>query len=194
MITATTFLQCTAISLGLLAASAGPIGAQSKSMDTKGEGMPMMLDMDAANVPRVPPVAGYADGQKIYFIHTEVSDPEIGDVMTRMMDSPVPVLPSLAGATKDMVAKVWAFTNGVQPGGARGPLDFQPDVFDHPVGSGGYRPLRRLYLVTWSEGADARLLTSAGELDAAHAAGEITIERTDVVVNAPLLTWPGGQR
>ena len=47
----------------------------------------MMGDMDMSAVPRIPPVAGYAAGERIFFLHTEVSDPEIGRIMTEMMDS-----------------------------------------------------------------------------------------------------------
>lgn len=200
-------LRWATVSLVLLAVAAGPVAAQSaqtkpgkkkstsmEMMSGKKKGMSMMMGMDASKIPRVPPVAGYAEGRRIFFIHTEVSDPKIGRIMTDMMNSPVPVVPSLAAAGEDMVASVWAFTNGVRPKGPRGPLDFQPDVFDHPVGSDGYRPLRRIHLVTWAEGARARLLKSAREVRAAMAAGEVAVERTDVVVNMPFLTWPGGKR
>lgn len=173
--------------------AAGPVGAQSMSMGSD-DGMSMMGDIDISSIPRVPSVAGYVDGERIFFIHTEVSDAEIGAVMTDMMGSPVPVVPTLADAPATMVAKVWAFTNGIKPDGPRGPLDFQPDVFDYPVGADGYRPLRELDLVTWNEGTEPRLLTSAAEVMEAIASNEVTIENTGVVVNAPFLTWPGGQR
>jgi hypothetical protein len=182
------------VAFGVFAASISAVAAQSMSMGSGGGGMMMIGEMDTSQVPRVPPVAGYAEGVQIFFIHTEVSDPEIGRIMTGMMGSPVPVVPSLAEAGEGLLARVWAFSNGVQPKGPRGPLDFQPDVFDHPVGSDGYRPLRMLYLATWADGAASRLLTSAADVEAAIAAGELTEERTGVVVNAPFLTWPGGQR
>ncbi len=114
----------------------------------------VMGDMDMSEVPYIPPVAGYAEGERIFFLHTEVSDPEIGRIMTEMMDSPVPVVASLAKAPEEMLAIVYAFTNGVQPDGPRGPLDFQPDVFDNPPGTPGYTPLRKLVLVTLSRRPD----------------------------------------
>ena len=40
----------------------------------------------------------------------------------------------------------------------------------------------------------ARVLKSAAEVKDAEAKGELTIERPRVVVNMPMLTWPGGQR
>jgi hypothetical protein len=86
------------------------------------------------------------------------------------------------------------FTNDIQPDGPRGPLDFQPDVFDAPPGSTGYSPLRAVTLVTWKEEAQASLLTSATEVEAAIQRGEITIAASEVVVNMPFVTWPGGER
>jgi hypothetical protein len=163
-------------------------------MGSNDRGMNMMGDTDTSKIPRVPPVAGYAEGELVYFIHTEVSDPEIGAVMTDMMGSPVPVVPELADAPETMLARVWAFTNGVQPDGPRGPLGFQPDIFDNPVGTDGYRPLRSLILVSWGVGSEPRLLTSAAALEDSIAQGEVAVEETGIVVNAPLLTWPAGQR
>jgi hypothetical protein len=141
----------------------------------------------------VPPVDGYLEGRSIRFIHTEASDPQVAQLLTRMMGSPVLVVPSLARATDDMLADVFVFRNGVA---GRGPFDFQPDVFDGPPGTGtaGYRPLRRLSLVSWKNPRAAREFTTAAEVREALARGEITVERPGVVVNMPLLTWPGGHR
>lgn len=191
--------------LALATAVTGPAAGQGTRMDMSGadgmrmdspgpDGMGMMDDVDTSSIPRVPPVAGYADGTRIFFVHTEVSDPQIGSLMTEMMGSPVPVVPALAGVPESVLANVWVFTNGVKPEGPRGPLDFQPDVFDRPAGAEGYSPLRVLNLVTWKDGAEPRLLQSAAEVNAALESGEVSIERTDVVANMPFLTWPGGHR
>ncbi len=154
----------------------------------------MMGDMDMSAVPRIPPVAGYAAGERIFFVHTEVSDPEIGRIMTEMMDSPVPVVPILAKAPEEMLATVYVFANGLQPDGPHGPLDYQPDVFDHPPGTTGYTPLRKIVIVTWRDGATARILESAAEVTAALQAGDLAAEEPGVVANMPFVTWPGGQR
>lgn len=55
-------------------------------------------------------------------------------------------------------------------------------------------PLRVVHLVRWKHPEFARDLRSVGEVRAAEAKGEVTIERTGVVVNMPMLTWPGGRR
>ena len=75
-----------------------------------------------------------------------------------------------------------------------GPLGFQPDVFDNPPGTEGYSPLRAVHLVTWEASSSPRVLTSAGEVQAAAEQGELTIKETGIVVHMPFLTWPDGQR
>ena len=80
-------------------------------------------------------------------------------MLTAMMDSPVIVVPALADVPESSLDNVFVFTNGVRPDGARGPMGFQPDVFDTALGQPGYTPVRRVNLVRWSDDADARLLT-----------------------------------
>lgn len=181
-----------ASALALALPASVPAAAQGMQMDTGP--MQMMGGAAPADVPRVPPVAGYSEGEPVFFIHTEVSDPQIGETLTTMMGSPVPIVPALADASDEMLASVYVFTNGMEPDGPRGPLGYQPDVFDRPVGVDGYSPLRELVLTTWSETAEPPVLTSAGDIEAAIEAGELTTERPGVVANMPLLTWPGGQR
>ena len=68
----------------------------------------------ASKAPRLPPVTGYAEGQEIYFVHSEPSDPKIAKMLTEMMGgSPVFVAESLAKAPKEMLAAVYVFANGV---------------------------------------------------------------------------------
>lgn len=147
--------------------------------------------MDAGG-PVVPSVFGYAEGEDILFMHTEASDRGIADTLTSMMRSPVLVVAELAQVPEAALAAVYVFTNGIQPRGSRGPLEYQPDVFDAPPGTPGYSPLRAVRLVTWARPDAARLLKSVAEIERAEAAGEVTVERPGVVVNMPFLTWPGG--
>ena len=139
----------------------------------------------------VPPVDGYMEGENILFIHTEASDAKVAQLLTKMKGSPVLVVPSLAQAPKEMLAEVYVFKNGVKGGG---PLEFQPDVFDHAPGTEGYRPLRRLNLVSWNKPQAAREFKTAAEVKDALAKGEISVEQPGVVINMPLLTWPNGHR
>ena len=139
----------------------------------------------------LPAGMAYADEKEIYFIHTEASDPEIATLLTDMMESPVLAVPALADVPESALADVYVFENGLE---GSGPLGFQADVFDNPPGSAGYSPLRRLNVVTWLDPAQARLLTSAADLQAAEEAGELTIAQPGVVINMPFVVWDGGKR
>lgn len=149
-----------------------------------------MSGMDAG----LPAVAGYANGQTVEFVHTEASDPQVAAMLGRMMGSPVLVVPQLADVPNDVLGEVYVFSNGVEPDGPRGPFGFQPDVFDSVPGDAGYRPLRRIHLVSWRDGVPPRLLRSADEILTAASAGELTIETSSTVVNMPMIRWPGGNR
>jgi len=139
----------------------------------------------------IPPIRGYMEGKEIRFIHTEASDAKVAELLTDMMGSPVLVVPSLAQAPNATLSNVYVFTNGIR---GEGPFSFQPDVFDNPPGTADYSPLRALNLVTWKEEQLARKLKSAADVEGAMEKGEVTIKQPGVVVNMPMLTWPGGRR
>lgn len=156
---------------------------------------PTGMGMDMATAPRVPPVFGYYDGESIFFIHTEASDEKISTVLTDMMGSPVPTVESLARVPDEATSTVYVFTNGVTPTDTpEGPMGFQPDVFDTAPGDPEYTPLRQIVEVTWKNEDQAQVLKSVEELRQAESDGRLTLTPTDVVVVAPLLTWPGDQR
>lgn len=157
------------------------------------EGANRVLDMGVEGAPEVPPVRGFGAGEEILFHHTEASDSGIAETLTEMMRSPVPVVPELARADSALLADVYVFTNGLQPA-VQGPLGHQADVFDCLPGTECYTPLRRVNLVTWRDPDGARILRSAEEVREAVDAGELTIERLGVVVNMPVIRWPGGER
>lgn len=134
---------------------------------------------------------GYAEGNEIYFIHTEVSNASLAEKMAAGMQSPVFYVPALAEVTEDALANVYVFTNGVKGASMSG---LQPSVFDNPPGTEGYSPLRRLNMVAWTDETKARELKTADEVLAAAEAGELTIEQPGVVINMPFIIWEGGQR
>lgn len=138
-----------------------------------------------------PPVNGLHNGREVQFIHTEASDPQVAEMLTRMMGPKVLVVPSLAKVPADLLADVYVFSNGVK---GDGPFGFQVDVFDSVPGDPRYTPLRSVVLVTWKEGVRARTLRSVAEILMAMDKGEVTIRRPGVVVNMPIIVWPGGSR
>jgi hypothetical protein len=140
---------------------------------------------------QVPAGRAYAEGKEIYFTHTEASDQAIAEKLTNMMKSPVMYVPSLAKVPEESLANVYVFENGVQ---GKGPLGFQPDVFNNPPGTQGYSPLRQIILVKWADGAATSELKSVADITKAEAGGDLTTSKAGVVVNMPFMVWDGGKR
>ena len=138
-----------------------------------------------------PLVRGIYEGDELFFIHTEASDPDVASLLTEMMGPQVVAVPGLADIPDELLGNVYVFTNGVA---GNGPMGFQPDIFDSIPGDEAYTPLRALNLVTWQEEAAPRMLDNVADIEAAQAEDEVEIERPGIVVNMPILVWPGGQR
>lgn len=138
-----------------------------------------------------PLVKGYYDGGDLYFIHTEASDSAVANLLTEMMGPRVVYLPKLAQTPDSLLADVYVFKNGIE---GHGPFGFQPDIFGSVPGDPGYSPLRSIHLVWWNEEANPRELKTVEAILQARANGELTIEKPGIVVNMPVLVWPGGHR
>ena len=139
-----------------------------------------------------PLVGGIYNGGDLYFIHTETSDADVAALLTEMMGGALVVhVPELAAAPLGQLAQLYVFVNGVE---GNGPFGFQKDIFDSVPGDPAYRPLRNLNRVEWQEGAIPRLLNDVAEVEAALAAGEVSLTQPGIVVNMPVLIWPGGSR
>lgn len=157
------------------------------------EGMGNMgVDSSQTTQQYAPLVGGLYNGGEVLFIHTETSDPALATMLTEMMGGPQVVLvPELADAPPSLLATLYAFTNGIE---RHGPFGFQQDIFDSVPGDAAYRPLRYVLLVEWNEGIIPRELRSAAELKEAEVAGEVLVSEPGIVVNFPVLVWPGGSR
>lgn len=138
-----------------------------------------------------PLVKGYHDGGDLYFIHTEASDSSVANMLTKMMGPQVVHLPKLAKTPDSLLADIYVFKNGIE---GHGPFGFQPDIFGSPPGDPGCSPLRAIHLVRWNEKAEPKELKTVDALMKAQANGELTIEEPGIVVNMPVLVWPGGHR
>lgn len=161
----------------------GACGENEEQSQASEDGGMTSMSVDA---PRLPPMQGFYDGEEITFVHPEASAP-----LPDMMGSPVIVVPELAKTPDDATADLYGFRNGVR---GNGPFGFQGDVLDSAPGDDNYSPLRTLYNVSWKPDADPRVLQSVDEVMEAERAGELTIEKTNTVINSPFLTWPGGSR
>jgi hypothetical protein len=140
---------------------------------------------------QTPPVKGLYKGKPILFIHTEASDPQVAGMLTKMMGPKVLTVPTLAKIPQNLLADVYVFTNGVK---GEGPFGFQVDVFSSVPDDPLYTPLRAMTLVTWKDGVRPRGLSSVEEIQEVARAREVSLKQPGVVVNMPILVWPGGQR
>lgn len=169
--------------------TAAPTEESANSMDSMDN---MGVDSSQTTQQYAPLVGGLYNGDEILFIHTETSDPEVATMLTEMMGGPQVVLvPELADAPPSLLATLYVFTNGVE---GHGPFGFQQDVFDSVPGDNAYRPLRNVLLVEWAEGETPRELRSVAEVKEAEVNGEVTVTEPGIVVNFPVLVWPGGSR
>lgn len=78
------------------------------------------------------------------------------------------------------IAGIWTVANG--------PAE-QTAVFDSAPGGSGYSALRQEREVRWAASATPRVLASVADVNAAEAAGEVTVGATERVINAPVLEF-----
>ena len=95
-----------------------------------------------------------------------------GQVVSYLDFGPVRLRPG------NKVAPIWAFSNGHAN---------QRNVIDTVPGRADYTPLWAVRMVTWSNGADARVLRSAAAVRRAQRAGDVTVRAMPIVVNCPVL-------
>ncbi len=154
---------------------------------------PMMSDMSFnVNAPiTMPLIDGYYNREKVFFVHTEVSDKAMAEMMTMMINFPTLHVPDLKNMPPDEMSKIYVFTNGISGSGpyGGGPLMYQIDVFDSIPDQMGYSQFRVPHLVTWNENSTPRILISVDEIMEAESNAELTIQKTDNVVNVPMIVW-----
>jgi hypothetical protein len=116
-------------------------------------------------------------GQDVYLIRTDASDQ------------------GFATAEKLLyVPKLKPLTAEGLHGGAylvQGGADGQGTVLSSEPGRDDYTPAWRVHNVTWK--AQPRLLRSVADVEAAESKGEVTVEETDIILNAEVVKWSTGQ-
>jgi len=139
----------------------------------------------------IPVIDGYYDDKKVFFIHTEISDQKMANMMSMMVNFPTIHVSDLENIPAEDLGKFYVFTNGIPGTGpyGGGPFMFQIDIFDTVPGQDEYSEFRVPQLVTWNENSSPRLLTSVDELLQAETDGELSIQSADFVVHLPVISW-----
>ncbi|MFN2435149.1 MAG: hypothetical protein ABR515_07215, partial [Nitrososphaeraceae archaeon] len=170
-------------------------GAQHQALAQVEQQAPgSVLKLSKASVPiDIPLLKGYESGNEIYFIGTDVSDKQTAEQLTEMTNFTVNVAPILSQTPETARGQIYLFTNGV-PG--NGPNGFQLPVLNANPANQSYSPLVQVNMVTWNNtGADVspgKELKSVQEIMSAQKGGQLTIQKTDIIVNHPAVKWEGG--
>jgi hypothetical protein len=152
--------------------------------------MGSVLKLSQLNIPiDIPMMKGYHNGNEIFFIATDASDYQTAAAITNQTGFKVNVSPVLSKASESVLNQAYGFTNGI-PG--VGPFGYQLPVVAAKPGDQGFSPLWKLNLVEWNQNANPKELKSAQEIMAAQQNGSLSIKKTDVVVNHPVVKWDGG--
>jgi hypothetical protein len=131
----------------------------------------------------IPLSKGYVNGKIAYFIATDASDSQIAASITNTTGFKVNYAPSLASTPESALQPGYVFVNGIKT--SESPVGFQLGVSSALPGEKGYSPLSQLNYVRWNANATAKILKSAAEILAAQKNGELSIAKTNIVVNSP---------
>ncbi|MFB5620115.1 MAG: hypothetical protein ACE5RC_03145 [Nitrosopumilus sp.] len=151
-----------------------------------------VLRLSRANVPATIPMhQGYYNGEDVYYIITDSSDPTHAEIITANQGWQVELAPLLKNTPEEALSKVYLFTNGIEGDGIHG---YQGQVFTStPAQADVYSALTSHVHVTWNEGVTPRILDSDAMIMQAAESNEITLTSVDVVLNMPQIIWPEGQ-
>ncbi|CAA9560837.1 MAG: hypothetical protein AVDCRST_MAG59-2572 [uncultured Thermomicrobiales bacterium] len=120
---------------------------------------------------------GVFDGGDVWFIRTDASDPGFAEQEGLVY---VPLLRNALEAEGSFAA-LYRVADGV---------DGQRPVLSATPAQEGYSPAFRLHDVAFA--GEPELLDSVAAIEEAAAAGRVTVTPLDIVVNHPLVIWPGG--
>ena len=162
---------------------------EEEKMDTMDPGS--VLRLSRANVPATIPMhQGFYNGESVYYIITDSSDPTHADIITKSQGWQVELAPLLANAPDAALSKTYMFTNGVEGDGVHG---FQGEVFTStPAQADVYSALTSHVHVTWDD-ANPIILDSEDAIVDAAEQGHVTLTEVEVVLNMPQIVWPDGQ-
>jgi len=140
----------------------------------------------------MPVSLGWYNGERVYYITTDITDPPMArgagvNLALRMRDA-IPTYPK-PPEQKDVLERVYKFPNGEQ--------DAVFASIPNPVGplssDAQYSPLWILYAVRIVGGRNSELFSSEEAILAAQDAGKVTVTRTAIVINCPIVgTERGG--
>ena len=131
---------------------------------------------------------GYVNGKIAFFIATDASDNQTAASITKNPGFKVNFAPALALSPESTRQQGYEFINGIRGEGSFG---FQLPVASALPGDKDYTPLVQLNFVKWNSNSSftstvtVRELKSVDEIMSAQKNGELTIAKTNIVINSP---------
>ena len=130
----------------------------------------------------IPVSKGYVDGNVSYFISTDASEKNVVSSVSNSTKFEVNYAPSLANISESSRQQGYVFINGIKGEGTSG---FQLPVASATHGDDGYSPLFEINYVKWNDESNARVLKTADQVLEAQNKGELTITKSNIVINSP---------
>jgi hypothetical protein len=130
---------------------------------------------------------GFIDGKVAYFIATDASSKQIVSSVSNTTNFKVNYAPSLANTSQSSRQQGYVFINGMK---GEGPLGSQMSVASALPSDEGYSPLFEINYVKWNSNTtkDIRVLRSVNEIVADEKGGELTITKSNIVINSPAIS------
>ncbi|MDP5055379.1 MAG: hypothetical protein NWP51_00825 [Marinomonas hwangdonensis] len=149
------------------------------------------LDVAPTSVQLVsfPILRAWHEGKEVRYITTDVSDQAVAKAKNAnyapRLRNTIPQYPK-PPQVKTALERVYAFPNQEQTwsvfASAPEPLGYESD-------NPHYSPLWLMYAVVWKDPSKAKELTSEEAILTAEDQGLVTIERTDIVLNCPVIPF-----
>ncbi|WP_458742994.1 DUF7482 domain-containing protein [Candidatus Nitrosocosmicus sp. T] len=130
----------------------------------------------------IPVEKGFVNGNISYFISTDASEEMIVSSVTNTTGFDVNYAPTLSDTSQISRQQGFVFTNGVI---GNGTFEHQLPVATAASGDEGYSPLFEINYVKWNNDSQPRILKSAAEIIEAQSNGELSIQKSNIVINSP---------
>lgn len=158
----------------------------------KVEKAPEEIKLARANVAaKIPLHKGFYNGEPLYYIITDSDDKDLAKQISEKQQWKVEYAPPLNNTAKEVVKKVYAFTDGVSGDGI---FRFQPEVFSNtPAQVNDYSAIRSIVKASWKIGQNPSVLDSEEKILKAAEDGRIKLKETNLILNMPQIVWPEGE-
>ncbi len=135
----------------------------------------------------IPVSKGYVNGNISYFISTDASEKQIVSSITNTTKFIVNYAPSLTDTPQSARQQGYVFINGIKGDGLNESQLPVASAVPTTTGNKGYSPLFQINYVKWNDNSTARILKSVDQIMDAQSKGEISISKTNIVINSPFV-------